>query len=150
LVASVDHGLHARLFDGQSVETDIATLLYNLTYDGLLDSNPPAGFQIDGNFGVCAGIAESLLQSHNDLVNILPALIPSSSSGSFTGLAARGGFVVGASWSNSELVNVTILSRLGNSLNVTVGTGQSITAEGAQTAEGFAEWISMNTTAGKT
>jgi hypothetical protein len=72
--------------------------------------------------------------------------MPSSNSVSFSGLVARSGFVVGASWSNSKLVNATIFSRLGNSLNVTMGTEQSITTE----AEGFAEWISINMTAGKT
>lgn len=64
-------------------------------------------------------------------LNILLALMPSSNSVLFGGLVARGGFVVGESWSNSKLVNATI-------------------SEGAKTAEGFAEWISMNTTAGKT
>jgi hypothetical protein len=76
--------------------------------------------------------------------------MPSSNSGSFSGLVARGGFAVGALWSNGKLFNAMIFSLLGNSLNVTVGTGQSITTEGAKTAKGFAEWISMNTTAGKT
>jgi hypothetical protein len=50
----------------------------------------------------------------------------------------------------TKLIKATIFSRLGNSLNVTVGTGQSITIEGVQTAEGFAEWTSMNMTAGRT
>ena len=141
--------LHARLFDGQSVQTDVTTLLYNLTYNSLLDSGPPAGFQIDGNFGGCAGIAESLLQSQNNLVRILPALMPSSKSGSFSGLVARGGFVVDASWSNGKVVNATILSRLGNLLNVTLGTGQSITMNGAKATNSSVKWISIKTTAGK-
>lgn len=118
--------LHARLYDGESVEKDINALLYNLTYNSLLDAGPPAGFQIDGNLGGTAGIAEAVLQSHNGVVNILPALPPSSESGSFSGLVARGGFVVDAAWENGLLVNATIESRLGNSLNVTIGTGQII------------------------
>lgn len=85
--------LHARLYDGRGVENDLFYLLSNLTYNSLLDSGPPAGFQIDGNFGGCAAIAEALLQSHNGVVTALPALLPSASTGSFSGLVARGGFV---------------------------------------------------------
>ncbi|KAH8891237.1 hypothetical protein GQ53DRAFT_866038 [Thozetella sp. PMI_491] len=122
--------LNARLLRGKSVESDINVLLYNLTYNSLLDSGPPAGFQIDGNFGGCAAIAESLLQSHNGVVRILPALMPSAKSGSFKGLVARGGFVVDAAWENGVFTSATILSRLGGNINITIGTGQMSTLQG--------------------
>ncbi|ERS98763.1 hypothetical protein HMPREF1624_05551 [Sporothrix schenckii ATCC 58251] len=118
--------LHARLHDGRGAENDLFYLLSNLTYNSLLDSGPPAGFQIDGNFGGCAAIAETLLQSHNGVVKVLPALLPSALNGSFSGLVARGGFVVNATWANGLVSHVAVLSRLGNLLNLTLGTGQSL------------------------
>ena len=80
--------LHARVLDGASVESDLHTLLVNSTHDSLLDSGDPAAFQIDGNFGGTAAIAESLMQSHITTrdedgaevinVHVLPALMPSA------------------------------------------------------------------------
>jgi alpha-L-fucosidase 2 len=137
--------LHARLFDGASVEHDIQAQLYNLTYNSLLDSGPPAGFQIDGNFGGTAAIAEALLQSHNGMLTILPALPPSSKNGRFTGLVARGGFVVDAVWSDGKLVNATVESGLGVDLKIALGTGQNITMQGGDEK---ARMLSVKTTKG--
>jgi alpha-L-fucosidase 2 len=101
-------------------------LLLNLTYDSLLNMGPPAAFQIDGNFGGSAAIAESLLSSSNGVIQILPALMPSSKQGAFKGFVAKGGFVVDAEWKDGALTKASIMSILGNALNVTVGTGQTI------------------------
>lgn len=81
------------------------------TYYNLFDACPP--FQIDGNFGVIAGIAEILLQSHEDYINLLPALPAAWKDGKIKGLVARGNFVVDMEWKDGKLKSASILSRSG-------------------------------------
>lgn len=75
-------------------------------------------YQIDGNFGVTAAIAEMLLQSDNGLVRLIPALPSCWQNGSFSGLCARGGFVVDAAWQNGRAVSLRVCSAVGGTLRL--------------------------------
>ncbi len=100
-------------------------------YYNLFDSHSP--FQIDGNFGMTAGMAEMLLQSHTDTLQLLPALPYTWTSGAVRGLCAVGAFDVDMQWDNSELTSATVFSRKGQPCRLAyagIGSATVKTADG--------------------
>ena len=120
--------LWARLRDGTKAQNVIDNL-FNIVredderswqdgglYPNLLVAHPP--FQIDGNFGYTAGVAELLMQSQNEKLVLLPALPASWASGKVSGLRARGGFEVNMHWQDMRLLEAKIISRQGHSVEI--------------------------------
>ncbi len=92
------------------------------TYPNLFDAHPP--FQIDGNFGGAAAVAEMLVQSTDKQINLLPALPDSWSEGSVSGICARGGFVVSIDWAKKTPKTVSISSKIGGKTTLVCGNKQ--------------------------
>ncbi len=132
--------LWARLLDGDhayKLITDQLSLVRNEkkkggTYPNLFDAHPP--FQIDGNFGCVAGIAEMLMQSHDGFIYLLPALPSLWKEGHINGLVARGGFELNIGWKNGEIYRVTVKSHLGG--NCRLRSLTSLKGAGLKKAKG--------------
>ena len=108
--------LYARLFEPEKALENLNGLFKKSTLNNLFDTHPP--FQIDGNFGAAAAIAEMVMQSQNNEINLLPALPKAWNEGSMHGLRARGACTVNVDWADGELKKATIQSTKGGTYNI--------------------------------
>ncbi len=135
----------ARLHDGNHAYKLICDLFHPVTttefdygneggtYPNLFCAHPP--FQIDGNFGGCAGIAEMLVQSHEGFIELLPALPDALKDGAFSGLCVRGGAEVSAKWSDGKLTYVCLKAKNDGEFNIKDVTDGPVYLKAGETLE---------------
>ena len=138
----------ARLYDGRMVYENLKRLLCHSTNPNMLDTHPP--FQIDGNFGGVAAIAESLLQSVSGELILLPALPDEWREGSIRGLRGKGGFGVDIAWRDCKLASAEITSDKGGECRLCANCVVSITCGGDSVASRIENGVVIfDTEAGK-
>ena len=120
----------ARLGEGEKAHEVYQRFIRERTVPNLWTLHPP--FQIDGSLGTMAGVAEMLLQSQDDAIQILPALPAAWNTGQFDGLVARGNFVISAKWQDVKATAISILSRSGGECRIACpGIGKATVTDSA-------------------
>jgi alpha-L-fucosidase 2 len=121
--------LWARLYDGNRANQIFKGYIQNQCYPQLFAKcgNP---LQIDGTMGVAAGITEMIVQSHEGVIDLLPALPDEWTEGRFRGVCVRGGFELDITWKNGAISNVGLLSKAGKVCRILGGKKCTITLEG--------------------
>jgi alpha-L-fucosidase 2 len=125
--------LYARMREGEKAEATVTKMLQHSVLKNLFDNHPP--FQIDGNFGLTAAVAEMLLQSHDGgVVDLLPCLLPAwEVGGSVRGLRARGGVTVDLEWQEGRLEEVRLLSSADQDVSLRIEGGRLVSGDGRKT-----------------
>jgi len=116
--------LYARLGEGEKALNMVHQILKKSTAPNLFGLHPP--FQIDGNFGTTAGLAEMLVQSYDGKIKLLPALPAAWKAGKVKGLKARGDFEVEMEWKKGKLAHTRISSRTGGEITVVYKQKQKV------------------------
>jgi hypothetical protein len=143
----------ARLGDGDRAHNIYQHFIEEKTVPNLWTLHPP--FQIDGNFGVMAGVAEMLLQSHEGVISVLPALPEAWNTGSFDGLVARGNFVLSVKWKDMNLTDLSVTARSGGTCRLKsagLDNAQVVDENGKKVSSWISEEgvLSFETLAGQT
>ena len=121
--------LWARLYDGNRANKIFRGYIKDQCYPQLF-AKCFTPLQVDGSLGVTAGITEMLIQSHEGVINILPALPDEWTNGSFNGVCARGAFELKFSWKDKAVTTVEILSKAGQPCRVNAGKLNVVTENG--------------------
>jgi alpha-L-fucosidase 2 len=133
-------GFWARLLDGDKALESLSMLMQHSTGPNLFDTHPAGKswiFQIDGNFGAAAAMAEMLMQSHEGTIDLLPALPKAWASGSVAGLVARGGVEVALRWRGGKLTWASFRARRDgeHTLRLPSGETRQVNLKAGRTAE---------------